>query len=171
MVGRLDPIKDHQTLFRAMESVQKLYPQVRLLVIGDGPEREHLEGKAGRNILFLGNRDDVPDILRALDIFVLPSLFEGLPITVLEAMAVGKPVIASHVSGIPEEVEDGKTGILVPPADPAALGRAIELLAGDREKREQMGIEGKKRAEKYFTLERMVLETEELYERAFSAGC
>lgn len=125
IVGRLDPIKNHSILFQAIETVRKQIPKVCLVVAGDGPERDRLEREAGRSTVFLGNRADVPELLRALDLFVLPSLNEGISNTILEAMASGLPVAATRVGGNPELVLDGSTGRLLPPCDPAAIVNAI----------------------------------------------
>jgi sugar transferase (PEP-CTERM/EpsH1 system associated) len=125
IVGRLDPVKDHQSLFEAFNLVRKDLPEAILLVVGDGPDRRRLEDLAGDGIVFLGNRLDVPTLLKALDIFVLPSLNEGISNTILEAMASALPVVATAVGGTPEIVKNGRTGLLVPPKTPSAIATAI----------------------------------------------
>jgi len=173
-VARLAEHKGHCFLIKAAQRLMHL-PDLCFLIVGEGPLKELLvqdvkdSGMEDR-FLFLGFREDIPYILSKTDIFVLPSLFEGLPLTVLEAMAAGKPVIASNVSGIVEEVRNGETGILIPPGDPVALSKAIEMLARDPEKRKQMGAEGGKRVEKHFNYLRMITETEQIYDRAFTAS-
>jgi len=128
-VARLHPQKGLEYL---LEAATRL-PDVRFLVAGDGQERSALERKASalgvdNRLEFLGERDDVPALLKAADVFVLPSLYEGLPVSVLEAMAAGTPVVATAVGGTTEAVVDGESGILVPPRDPNALANAIRDL-------------------------------------------
>jgi glycosyltransferase involved in cell wall biosynthesis len=130
-VARLHPQKGLSYLLEAAT----LLPDVRFLVAGDGSERSELEQQArnlrlGDRVEFLGERDDVPRLLRQADVFVLPSLYEGLPVSVLEAMAAGTPVVATAVGGTDEAVVCGETGILVPPRDPQALAKALrEILS------------------------------------------
>jgi glycosyltransferase involved in cell wall biosynthesis len=130
-VARLHPQKGLSYLLQAAT----LLPDVRFLVAGDGSERSALEQQArdlrlGDRVEFLGQRDDVPTLLRQADVFVLPSLYEGLPVSVLEAMAAGTPVVATAVGGTDEAVVAGETGILVPPGDPEALAKALrEILS------------------------------------------
>ena len=125
-IARLHPQKGLGYLLQAAT----LLPHVRFLVAGDGPARSELTRKAdtlrlGDRFRFLGEREDVPALLKAADVFVLPSLYEGLPVSVLEAMAAGTPVVATAVGGTDEAVVDGESGILVPPRDPEALANAI----------------------------------------------
>ncbi len=122
VVGRLDPIKNHALLFKVFEEINNENPDVKLLVVGDGPERKNLEHLAGNGVQFLGNRADVPDILRMMDIFTLPSINEGISNTILEAMATGLPVVATDVGGNPEIIDDGQTGQLVPIGRPGRPG-------------------------------------------------
>jgi len=113
----------------------------------------------------LGFRRDVPALLGASDLFVLSTdLWEGLPLTILEAMAAGLPVVASRVGGTPEAVEDGETGLLVPPKDPVALEEAMYSLLSNPAKAAAMGQAGRERVARYFTLERMVQEIAAIYE-------
>ena len=131
VVARLHSQKGLQYLLQAAT----LVPDVRFIVAGDGPARSELMRQAetlrlGDRFQFLGEREDVPALLRAADVFVLPSLYEGLPVSVLEAMAAGTPVVATAVGGTDEAVVDGESGILVPPRDPEALANAIrEMLS------------------------------------------
>jgi len=168
-VGRLHPQKGLTDLLAAIAQVRvHVYP-IRLLLIGDGELRSELEAQArllglSDIVTFAGIRMDVPEILAALDVFAFPSLWEGLPLAVLEAMAAGLPVVATRVGGIPEAVEDGVTGLLVPPRDPEALAEAIITLLQDRERAVAMGQAGRARVEGYFSVERMVQQTEALYE-------
>jgi glycosyltransferase involved in cell wall biosynthesis len=168
-VGRLDePVKGLAVLVQAMESVVKRIPETVCLLIGDGPARGSLERAVERRGLaghfrFLGERRDVPDLLHALDLYVQPSLLEGFGLSVLEAMAAGKAVVASRVGGIPEVVRDSITGDLVPPGDPNALAAGILALLEDRVRRERYGREGLLRARNSFPLEKMVRGWTDLY--------
>lgn len=137
-VGRLHRAKGLVHLLHALRRLKDALPVAPLLVLaGDGPERANLEREADRlglqdDVRFLGVHRDVPGLLRSLDVLVLPSLWEGIPATVLEAMAAGVPTVATNVGGLPEVVEDGETGLLVPPEDPGALAGAIlRLLQAD----------------------------------------
>ncbi len=133
-VGRMDAVKDPVNLADAFGRLAQMIPEararLRLVMVGDGAERPAVEACLARHGLsgqawLPGSRDDVPDLLRSLDIFVLPSLSEGISNTILEAMACGIPVVATAVGGNPELVLEGETGALVPRADPAALARAL----------------------------------------------
>jgi glycosyltransferase involved in cell wall biosynthesis len=119
-----------------------------------------LDGK----VKFLGFRDDIPELLQELDIFVLPSLSEGLPLSALEAMAAGKPVVATDVGGTHEAVIDRHTGLLVPPEDPQALSEGILCLLRQPELAKIFGDAGRKRVEQIFSLETMIKRYEELYD-------
>jgi glycosyltransferase involved in cell wall biosynthesis len=120
-------------------------------------------GMADR-VKFLGFRDDVPSLLQAMDVFVLPSLSEGLPLSVLEALSLKKPVVASDVGGIPEIIENGVTGYLVPPENPEALAEKITLLLQNPERAAVIGQAGRRRVEEDFSLPRMIREHQSLYE-------
>jgi glycosyltransferase involved in cell wall biosynthesis len=159
-VGRLKEPKDFPTLRRALESIER--NGWRAVVAGEGPQRADLEGGP---LELLGERDDVPELLAVSDVFVLSSRSEGLPMSVIEAMAAGLPVVASAVGGVPELVIDGETGVLVPPGDARALASALRRLLADPELRRQMGDAGRRRAEQLFDLQRFHREHLELYER------
>jgi glycosyltransferase involved in cell wall biosynthesis len=169
-VGRLTAQKDLVTLLQAWRHVDGPH---RLALVGDGPSRPDLEqmiehaGLAGR-VDLLGARDDVPAILREADLFVLSSRWEGLPLAVIEAMMSGLPVVATAVGGVPEEVVEGETGLLVPPGDPQALARALSQLLNDEGLRRRAGAAGQRRALEYFTEARMVRQTAEVYEHVLS---
>lgn len=169
-VGRLAPQKDHPTLLAALA---RLPEAVTLLVVGgdpfgDGEARlkalADKLGLAGR-ARFLGIRHDVPDLLAASDLFVLPSLWEGLGLVFLEAMAVQLPIVASNVSAIPEVVSDGVSGWLVPPGDVPALARAIEDALRDDHDRLARGLAGSMRLAERFALPAMVDQTLAVYEQ------
>jgi len=155
VVGRLDPIKDHSTLFKAFQIVRKKMPDVELLVIGDGPEREKLEKIAGKGVAFLGNRRDVPELMKSMDIFVLPSLNEGISNTILEAMAAAVPVIASNVGGNPELVKDGITGRLFEPKDSETLANILLDYCQNTDKRKAHGMEARRTVMGKFTMGNM----------------
>jgi glycosyltransferase involved in cell wall biosynthesis len=145
--ARLDAQKGLLHLVEAARAV----PGAVFLIAGDGPERAAVEAAARRSgveerVRLLGPRDDVPALLAACDIFVLPSLFEGAPLAILEAMATARPVVASRIGGVDELVLDGVTGLLVPPADPAALAAAILRLTASPELRVRLGDAARERA-------------------------
>ena len=168
-VGRLHPQKGQADLLIALARVRERVPAVRLLLVGTGELRADLEAQArslglGEAVTFAGLRPDVPEILSALDVFVLPSLWEGMPNVVLEAMAAALPVVATAVGGTPEAVVDGVTGLLVPPRDPEPLARAIERLLCDPTLGRKMGQAGRARVDRYFSIGQTVRQTQELYE-------
>jgi glycosyltransferase involved in cell wall biosynthesis len=170
-VGSLTLQKDHRGLIEAAAKVRD--PRVFIAIAGDGPLQEELSerirsAQCGDRVALLGRRLDVPDLLRAADAFVLGSRFEGLPITVLEAMAAGVPCVATSVGGVPEAIDDGRTGLLVPAGDPDALAGAIDRLAGDGELREQLAAAARSTYEGAFRAEQMVRQSEALYEVACS---
>jgi glycosyltransferase involved in cell wall biosynthesis len=174
-VGRLHQEKGHIYLIRALAHLCLEWPDLCVVIVGEGAEAERLYREAIRlgvdnNVLFLGYRADAIDIIRASDIFVLPSLEEGLPVTILEAMACSRPIVASDVGGLPSTVISEQTGLLVPPKDVAALSHAIERLLRDQSMREQLGHCGRARVEKLFTLERMLSDLENLYRIAIGNG-
>lgn len=169
-VARLNVVKGHSYLIQAAAVVLKRNPKVKFLLVGDGPLRDELEELSANlgikdNIIFTGSRRDIPEMLSAMDIFVLPSaLREGCPLSVLEAMAMSKPVIATRLGGIPEEVSDNKSGILVPPKDSMALADAIMKLLSDKNLAVDMGKEGRKIFEEKFSKEVMLKKLESLYD-------
>ena len=167
-VGRLSPQKDYPTFLRAVAEVLAVLPEAIFLIAGDGylrPELENMVLQSGieNNLRFLGYRTDVLDVVSAFDIFVLTSLWEGLPLAVLEAMALEKPVVATSVPGTTEAVDDGKTGFLIPLKDPSALAKKILELLQNAGKGRKMGRAGRRRVVDHFSLKRMVDEHENLY--------
>jgi sugar transferase (PEP-CTERM/EpsH1 system associated) len=167
-VGRLDPVKDQAGLIRAFAKVRSAHPEALLVVVGDGPCRAELEDVVaasgqGEHVRLLGNRDDIPAVMAALDVFVLPSIAEGISNTILEAMASGLPVVATRVGGNPELVEDGIGGALVPRQDPSALAAAIAGYVADPELRRRHGLASRQRATGHFSLERMAEAYANLY--------
>jgi glycosyltransferase involved in cell wall biosynthesis len=168
-VARLHPQKGLEFLLDAARQV----PDALFLVAGEGPQRPALEQEAralglGARVRFLGFRTDVPELLANCDLFVLPSLFEGLPISVLEAMAAGKPVVATSVGGTDEAVVDGDTGLLVPPGDAPALATAIRQLIHDGALAERLGAAGRARVAAHFTAQTMVEQVATVYEEALA---
>jgi glycosyltransferase involved in cell wall biosynthesis len=172
-VGRLQAVKDQLTLVRAFaQCVARRLPgseQLCLLIAGDGPLRAEVEDEVracglGARIWLAGEREDVPEVLRSLDFFVLPSISEGISNTVLEAMASALPVVATAVGGNSELVVDGETGVLVPPADPAALATALSTCAADAALRQRLGQAGRRRVEQGFSLDGMVERYTDLYQ-------
>ncbi|MCI0557585.1 MAG: glycosyltransferase [Nitrososphaera sp.] len=171
-VGNLYAVKGQMYLLKACSAVAKVFPNFVLLVAGRGDYLGSLEETArnigiGANVKFLGFREDVPALLQTMDIFILPSISEGLPLSALEAMASGKPVVASNVGGIPEVVKDGVTGYLVSPKDPEALADKILLLLRHPELAVDLGRSGRKRVEDSFSLEKMVERYQSLYENGY----
>lgn len=167
-VGRFAPQKNHLFLIEAFALAAKEHPTMQLWLVGDGPlrpavEKAVVEVRLEGKVSFLGIRDDVPKLLAASDVLVLSSDYEGVPLTVLEAMAAGKPVIATAVGGVPELVEDEVTGILVPPRNPEALARGILRLARDPDLRQRMGKAAQERALARFDISRTAREYEALY--------
>ena len=168
VVARLVWFKGIDVLVAALPALLSASPHCRVAIAGAGPLRETLEAQArtlgvSAALIFLGERSDISAILAAADIFALPSVSEGLPISILEAMAAGKPVVASSVGGVPELVTDGETGCLVPPREPIALAKALMLLADDPALRQRMGAAGRACVAGTFTPARMVEKTEILY--------
>jgi glycosyltransferase involved in cell wall biosynthesis len=167
-VSRLHRQKGVTYLLRAVSLVRAEIPDVQVVVAGGGPlaDRLAVEVKAlriGDNAALLGERTDALDILAAADLFVLPSLWEGLPYVLVEAAALGKPIVATDIDGVREIIRSGATGILVPPGDPGALAAAIILLLKDREFAHQLGDAARTEIPPRFSVERMISETESLY--------
>lgn len=163
-VSRLDPVKGVAFLIQALARVEGAH----LVVIGDGPERATLASLAenlgiANRVRWAGHRRNAAHLLAAFNVFVQPSLYEGLPNTVLEAMAAGLPVVATAVGGTPEAVVNGETGLLVPPRDPSALAQAITRLLQAPDLRRKMGQAGREWVVQFFSVERMVAKTERLY--------
>ena len=153
----------------ALPAIASAHPDARVLVVGDGELREELVRQAKdlgveNTIVFVGERNDVPDMLRIADLFVLPSVSEGLPISILEAMANRLPVVATNVGGIPELVRDGETGALVPSGEPHSLARAVIELLSNPEKMQAAGAAARARLKTHFSQEIMVAKTEKLYQ-------
>ncbi|HEY7069624.1 MAG TPA: glycosyltransferase [Acidimicrobiales bacterium] len=168
-VGNFTAKKDHATLVQALSA---LPADVRLVLVGLGPLEADLralvarEGLAER-VTFAGSRDDVAALLPAFDVFALSSRYEGLPIALLEAMAAGRPCVATSVGGVPEVITDGEDGVLVPPDDPAALAAALTALLDDPARRTELGRRAAARAED-FRLDAAVARIEAVYDRVLA---
>lgn len=154
--------KGIDVLLDAIPAVLAKHPDARFLIAGDGPLREPLEAR-GTNATWLGFRRDVPEMLAASDLFVLPSLGDAYPTVLMEAMAAGLPVVSTRVGGIPEIVDDGRTGILGPPGDATALANAISDLLDSRERREALGRAARAESERRFSTAVWVKRLEEVY--------
>lgn len=167
-VGRLVPNKGPEALIRAVPEVLRRHPQAQFLMVGEGPLRNRLQNLAyssgiSRNIKFPGVRHDIPQIMRDAALFVRPSTLEGMPLTVLEAMASGLPVVATPVGGTPEIVSDGINGYLVPVGDSAALAGTINKLLDSPSLAETMGSRGRERAVAGYSWDSVVEKTERAY--------
>ena len=168
-VANLRPEKNHETLLAAAAQLAVSCPNLRYQIVGEGSRRAALERLAAKHgieeiVEFLGHREDVPALLAAADIFVLPSRTEAFPNGAIEAMAAGLPVVASAVGGLLDLVETDRTGILVPPADPEPLAIAIRALYDDPRRARAMGREAQREVRAQYSFERMVAAFEELYE-------
>lgn len=172
--GRLAPQKGVADLIAAIDLMRYGQPEVRTLIVGDGPLRAQLEEQVEAfrltdEVRFLGHRDDVPRLLAAADLLVLPSLYEGLPNVVLEAMRFSKPVVATSAPGTTEVVSHERTGLLVPPQNPPALAQALRTLLRDPERARKMGAEGRACVESEFRADTMITRFADLYERLAKA--
>ncbi len=159
-VARLDYLKDHGTAVRTMERMARVRPEARLVLVGEGPERAKIEEEirsrgVGRQVLMLGLRQDVARLLSAADAFLLTSISEGIPVTVIEAMAARLPVVATNVGGLQEIVEHGRTGLLAAAGDDEAIADCLLRLAAAPAEREAMGAHARLRAEQVFSESRM----------------
>lgn len=167
-VGRLVPVKDQVTLLDSLANLRDRGLMFQAAIAGTGPLRDELTAYAAslrldETVHFLGNRNDVDEVLRSFDVFVLSSRSEGLSNTILEAMATGLPVVATRVGGTDELVQENETGLMVPPGNPTALADAVHILALDPNARKAMGAAGRARAEAHFGLDRMIREYERMY--------
>ncbi len=167
-IARLEPQKGLDTLLQALSELRRQIPNVRCIIVGEGRLRADLESLArslevADIVRFVGTRRDVPAILAALDVFVLPSRFEGLSLALLEAMAVGCPVVATSVSGSVEVVKDGETGLLVPPEEPGALSAAIHRLLKDRRLARDVANRARQHVLAHYTIDAVARQYEAIY--------
>lgn len=168
IIARLHPVKGHTYLLEALAQAVKKVPGLLLMIVGTGPDRAMLEQKCRElaldgNVVFTGFRRDIPEILASLDFLVLPSLSEGLSLTIMEGMAMKRPVLAAAVGGTPEIITHQVDGYLVPPADANALAAGILHLAGEPEKIRDMGLAARRTIEDRFTSVLMADKTSEIY--------
>ena len=174
IVAALRPEKNHELFLRVAANVLKCVPQSQFLIVGDGPCREELARLAkdlsiGDAVRFLGTRSDIPELLALMDVVALTSHMEANPVSILEAMASGKPVVAPAVGSIPETVVHGETGYLAPPGSEEDLSRFLVKLLTDRAQARQMGLAGRQRVVERYTLERMVQGYQDLIEGIYLA--
>ncbi|HYA28543.1 MAG TPA: glycosyltransferase [Acidobacteriota bacterium] len=168
-VGRLDPVKDHESLLKAFAPIARSQRRVCLMIVGDGPGRKEIVQlctalQIADKVMLLGERRDIPILLKACDVFTLTSIAEGISNTILEAMASGLPIVATRVGGNLELVEHGASGHLVTAKDVTALSRAYESYLHDPDICEKHGRSARFRAEQKFSLERMASQYNDLYQ-------
>jgi sugar transferase (PEP-CTERM/EpsH1 system associated) len=173
-VARLDYLKDHATAVRTLQNVLGERPQARLILVGDGPERGRIEEEIRQRsltgqVLFLGQRGDVARLLQAADVFLLTSISEGIPLTVIEAMSAGLPVVATRVGGVGEIVQEGTTGLLAASGDDRALADHVLRVAADPALRRDMGQRGRERAHALFSEQQMHAGYVQLYQEMLHA--
>lgn len=174
-VGRLTYEKGYEFLLKSVSMVLEACPKTKFVFVGDGSLKLELENLARelrifQNCMFVGFRDDIPEILSSFDVFVLPSIMEGHPIAILEAMAMAKPIVASDINGVREQIENGRTGILVPPGDPQALAESINQMLQNRTQAKKLGTEARKQVEEMFDIKRQVALHEEVYKDLLKAS-
>ena len=168
-VARLHELKDHKTAIKAIEHARRLLPGIRLLIVGEGDQRQSMEVEIrernlGQHVVLAGNRADVADLLSAADAFVMSSISEGIPLTIIEAMAAGLPVVSTAVGGIPEMIDHERSGILVPSGDHRALANALIKLQQVPSLRRAIGEQGRERAKRMFSQEGMLNGYRHIYE-------
>jgi glycosyltransferase involved in cell wall biosynthesis len=169
-VGRLNPEKGHTHLLHAAADILRAKPEARFVVVGRGALEPRLRAEAEQLglaavVSFLGYRDDATAIMEAADLIVHPSLSEGLSSTIVEAMAVERPVVATDVAGVREQIDDGETGVIVPPGDSAALAAAALKLASDPDASRRAGVEARRRVMARFSWDEVLPKYEAAYER------
>ena len=167
-IGRLVWEKGFEYLIQSIPDVIKVYPNVKILIVGEGPLKERLEAQGERlkvndHLIFTGFRSDIKEILSVIDILVIPSILEGFPMITLEGMAMTKPIIATKIVGITEQITDGESGLLVPSRDSNALTKAINRLINDRGLALRLGMNARQKAEMEFSVIKMITETEKIY--------
>ncbi|HEY2912360.1 MAG TPA: glycosyltransferase family 4 protein [Candidatus Angelobacter sp.] len=169
MVARLDLQKGFEYLLRAARELRGEFPGLKVVIVGEGPDRREIEDMIQRfglqsNVILAGQRSNMPGIYAAMDVFVLPSLNEGLPMTILEAMAGSKAVIATRVGAIPRVIQDGETGLLVDPGDTNGLRDALARLLNDSDLCRRLGAAGHDWVSRNYTSEAMALKYRQMYD-------
>jgi glycosyltransferase involved in cell wall biosynthesis len=176
IVAALRPEKNHELFLRAAALVGEQVPEARFLIVGDGPRRGQLEDLARKllpadAVCFLGTRGDVPEVVSLTDVVLLTSHMEANPVSVLEAMAAEKPVVATRVGSVPETVIDGQTGFLAEPGDARGIADRVVELFGDPERAARMGRAGRERVVAHWSVERMVRGYEDLISELYRSKC
>jgi len=171
--GRLEKVKRYDLLLRGFSKVHEAFPRSRLMIAGDGTLRNALEELARGlgirdSVIWTGFRKDIPRLLAAMDVYIMSSVNEGLSLSILEAMAAGKPVVITDVGGARELVEDGKTGLLIPPGSAEAIARGVTALLGDPVRMSELARAGREYVVREYSLERMMESYGRLY-RALAA--
>ena len=169
-VGRLVWQKGFNYFLQSLPPLIQGIPQSRFILVGDGPLRQELEDQANTlglsdRLLMTGHRRDIRDMMAAMDIVVIPSLLEGFPMVTLEAMAMERPIVATAIDGITEQITDGEDGLLVPAKNPEALGQAIRRLADDLSYARSLGSRARKKVLADFSVQKMIAETIKVYKR------
>jgi glycosyltransferase involved in cell wall biosynthesis len=172
-VGRMTAVKDTDTVVRALKKLLELNVDAYAVLVGDGPDRDHLERYAHdlgviKRCLFLGYQEDVARFYDAIDVLILPSINEGTPVSVIEALAAGRPAVATRVGGVPDVVRDGVDGFLVDPGDSDALAGRLAELSADPERRARMGAAGRARVVERYAVDRLVDDVDKLYRELLS---
>ncbi len=172
-VGRLVPAKDYGTLVEAVSILGRDFEDLRCLIVGEGSAEGDVRAAVksfgvGDVVHLAGSRRDVPDLLAAADVFVLTSIRAGLPVSVLEAMAAGKPIVATAAGGIPDAIADGETGLLVEPRNPAAVADAIRRLLGDERLRRSLGEAAARKVEEQYSAYSLASRVGALYSELFT---
>jgi glycosyltransferase involved in cell wall biosynthesis len=167
-VGRLTPIKGFEVFLKAARIIKHQRPNVKFIITGDGPLAGSLQAIAceyglGEDVLFLGHRNEIQGILALMDLFVLPSLSEGIPMALLEALALARPVVATRVGGIPEVIEHGISGLLVPPGSEEDLAQSCIALMNNYHHAKKLGAAGRKRVEEEVSAKFMAQKVSEVY--------
>lgn len=174
-VARLHPLKDHGTALAAIDEARRMLPNIRLLIVGEGDERSAIESEITRrglqqHVTLTGNRTDVSDLLAASDVFLMSSISEGIPLTIIEAMAAERPVVSTAVGGIPEMIDDGKTGLLAPAGDAKTLARQLQRLHQQPSLRRQIVEAAAESARRRFSLTGMLNQYERMYREVLHVG-
>jgi glycosyltransferase involved in cell wall biosynthesis len=172
VVARLHPVKGHSVLLHAFVGVKSRFPNAELLIVGDGEERASLtelakELRIAPSVVFLGSRRDIPELLATMDVVVLPSLEEGLPLSLLEAMAAAKPIVATDVGAVSTVIRNNETGLLVPPNDAGAITEAIVRMLSDTELQRVLATAAQGLAVGQYSIDR----TAEAYDRIYASLC
>lgn len=174
-VGRVVPPKGYEHLLAALGTLRARFPSVRWLLVGDGPDLPGLLAAAERAgmrdaLLAVGFRSDITDLLAAMDVFVMSSLREGLPVALLEAMASGRPIVVTDVGGMPDAIAHGRNGLVVPPADPAALAGAIGGLLADPGVAAQLAAAARATAEERYSIASVARRIEDVYRQCLATA-